>query len=406
MSGRLSAQDVKELMLQFRCLVLDVQEENLLWKARLYDLEHHKSRRHQSLPQSTSSVLPSRAKTTVKWTSTSGSSNNNSSSSPATTTPPTASISPPVDNEISSSTISSANSSSTTNATNSTRPPPYKTAVSLVPQPTHSRRHTLCHRQQTQDHNQTTLHPDTNTSEAHPQPPARTRRHARTLSRINYLSGGTMSSARGALIVLEGLDRVGKSTLAKKLVEHFERTQRQVAHLRFPERTTPIGLVISEFLKNPSKHVDHHAMHLLFSANRWEFNTKIRKTLLEGITIVVDRYSYSGIAYSSAKKGLTMDWCCESEKGLPQPDLVIYLELPKEEQYSRPGFGDERFETKELQELIRHQYEQLMEKSHDIWLRVDVEDKSPDQILAEIITPVKRCIEACAKKKIGDLTFL
>lgn len=211
---------------------------------------------------------------------------------------------------------------------------------------------------------------------------------------------------RGALIVFEGLDRVGKSTLAKKLVEHLERIERPVSYYRFPDRTTPIGQLIDGFLKSSSKRVDDHAMHLLFSANRWELDKEIRHHLLRGITVVVDRYSYSGIAYSSAKHGLSIDWCREMEKGLAKPDLVLFLELPKEAQYRRPGFGEERFETEEMQELVRHQYEQLMEMSQDTWLRVDVENKSPEQVLGEIIVPVKRCLDASASKELGDLDFL
>lgn len=212
--------------------------------------------------------------------------------------------------------------------------------------------------------------------------------------------------SRGALIVLEGLDRVGKSTLAKKLVEHLERIRRPVCYYRFPERTTPVGRLIDEFLRTNAKKVDDHAMHLLFSANRWELNKEIRDNLLKGTTVVVDRYSYSGIAYSSAKCGLNIGWCLEMEKGLPKPDLVLFLELPKEAQYRRPGFGDERFETEEMQERVRYQYGQLMDLSSDTWLRVDVENKSPEEVLGEVIVPVKRCLEASASKELGDLDFL
>lgn len=211
---------------------------------------------------------------------------------------------------------------------------------------------------------------------------------------------------RGALIVLEGLDRVGKSTLAKKLVEHLERMKRDVSLCRFPDRATPVGQLIDEFLKTSTKRIDNHVMHLLFSANRWELAKRIRNTINQGITVVVDRYSYSGIAYSSAKQDMDFKWCREMERGLPRPDLVIYLELPREAQYQRPGFGGERFETMEMQDMARLQYEHVMEMSNETWLRVDVERKNPDQVLGEIIIPVKRCLESCANKELGDLDFL
>lgn len=42
------------------------------------------------------------------------------------------------------------------------------------------------------------------------------------------------SSSRGALIVIEGLDRAGKSTQCEKLVQFFEKGGRLVKHMRFP----------------------------------------------------------------------------------------------------------------------------------------------------------------------------
>lgn len=73
--------------------------------------------------------------------------------------------------------------------------------------------------------------------------------------------------------------------------------------------------------------------------------------LRSGTTLIVDRYSYSGVAFTSAK-GLDIEWCkvqsSESclimrfqvkhiivfmqapEIGLLAPDLVVYLEITPE----------------------------------------------------------------------------
>lgn len=247
-----------------------------------------------------------------------------------------------------------------------------------------------------------------------PQRPARTRRRTNStqttgLATSTTSTSTTMSSsniARGAFIVFEGLDRVGKSTLAKKLVEHLERIKKPVSYVRFPDRTTSIGQLINDQLVNSSsKKIDNRAMHLLFSANRWELDHSIRHAINKGTTVIADRYSYTGIAYSSANSDINIKWCCQIENGLPKPDLVIYLELPKEAQYARPGFGDERYETKEYQESIRRKYEELIKLSQENWLRLDVENKSPDQLLGEIIIPVKRCLENCMDQRLGDLKF-
>ena len=70
--------------------------------------------------------------------------------------------------------------------------------------------------------------------------------------------------------------------------------------------------------------MSNEAVHLLFSANRWEKIKEIEETLKNGTNIICDRYWYSGVAYSVAK-GMDFEWCLAADKGLHQPDLVIYL---------------------------------------------------------------------------------
>ena len=76
---------------------------------------------------------------------------------------------------------------------------------------------------------------------------------------------------------------------------------------------------------------------------------------------MVDRYAYSGIAYSVAKgvDGLDMAWCSAPEKGLPQPDVVIFLRVPQKETEGRAGFGGERYEEATLQARVRGAFEEM-----------------------------------------------
>ena len=77
------------------------------------------------------------------------------------------------------------------------------------------------------------------------------------------------TARRGALIVLEGCDRSGKSTQAKKIVEELNSAGKPATLMGFPDRTTAIGLVIDAYLKC-DENMHDCAIHLLFSANRWE----------------------------------------------------------------------------------------------------------------------------------------
>lgn len=105
---------------------------------------------------------------------------------------------------------------------------------------------------------------------------------------------------RGALIVFEGCDRVGKTTQIQKLADSLNKDHR-VQVFKFPDRSTVIGKLIDEFLQK-KKALDDHVVHLLFSANRWECIEEIKKQIESGTTVLIDRYVYSGIAYSSAKQ--------------------------------------------------------------------------------------------------------
>ena len=144
----------------------------------------------------------------------------------------------------------------------------------------------------------------------------------------NVESSGKES--RGALVVLEGLDRSGKSSQCSRLVSYLKGQGISAELWRFPDRTTDVGQMISAYLTNTSQ-FDDHTIHLLFSANRWEKRSLMEAKLNSGTTLIVDRYSYSGVAFSSAK-GLDIEWCKAPETGLLAPDLVLYLDIAPEPQ--------------------------------------------------------------------------
>jgi dTMP kinase len=100
----------------------------------------------------------------------------------------------------------------------------------------------------------------------------------------------------------------------------------------------------------------------LFSANRWEVAPKLTSALLqEGQHVVCDRYAYSGVAFSSAKESLQddLEWCRSCDVGLPAPDAVIFLDLTQEQAEQRGGYGEERYEKKEMQQRVRQKFREL-----------------------------------------------
>ncbi|TDL23816.1 thymidylate kinase [Rickenella mellea] len=162
---------------------------------------------------------------------------------------------------------------------------------------------------------------------------------------------------RGAFIVIEGLDRSGKSTQAALLQSRLQNANVSVKLMKFPDRTTPVGKMIDAYLRSQSD-VDDRTIHLLFSANRWEAVSSIESTLAAGTTIICDRYAFSGVAFSAAK-GLPLAWCRSPDVSLPAPDLTLFLDISPDIAKSRGGYGEERYEKEELQRRVRNIFHQL-----------------------------------------------
>jgi dTMP kinase len=93
-------------------------------------------------------------------------------------------------------------------------------------------------------------------------------RHRRAFQGVRMANAGS-KSGRGALVVLEGLDRSGKSSQCARLLSYLESQGCRAEGWRFPDRGTSVGQMISAYLANESQ-LDDRTIHLLFSANRWE----------------------------------------------------------------------------------------------------------------------------------------
>ena len=122
---------------------------------------------------------------------------------------------------------------------------------------------------------------------------------------------------------------------------------------------TKTGKLLREYLTCAETHLDPHTSHLLFSANRWEMAEQIKQWLSAGRNVICDRYVASGRAYSLAL-GLDRDWVMKSDKGLPLPDLTVYLKVGDDDVARRAGYGDEKYETAEFQRRVAAHFETLL----------------------------------------------
>ena len=197
------------------------------------------------------------------------------------------------------------------------------------------------------------------------------------------------------LIVFEGCDRSGKTTQCQRLVKELNAADQKGGiaskFMRFPDRDTKIGRVIDQYLRG-EQNLDDHVIHLLFSTNRWEKVAELEAALSAGQHVIVDRYAFSGVAFSAAKKELSLEWCKQPDRGLPKPDLVCFLDVSPEEARKRGGFGDEVYEKKDFQAKVRKNYDALMDK--DYWQVINTDQKSLDEVYDEVNALIRSKIEA------------
>ncbi|KAL5199109.1 hypothetical protein ABZP36_002621 [Zizania latifolia] len=212
------------------------------------------------------------------------------------------------------------------------------------------------------------------------------------------MENGSSNSGRGALIVLEGLDRSGKSSQCARLLSFLQGKGCQVEGWRFPDRATGVGQMISAYLANESQ-FDDRTIHLLFSANRWE-KTLMERKLLGGTTLIVNRYSYSGVAFSAAK-GLDIQWCKAPEVGLVAPDLVIYLDVQPEKAVERGGYGGERYERIGFQKKVGEHYHSLRDSTWKV-INGSLPMESVEEQLREL---AMNCILECQGKQLANLAW-
>jgi dTMP kinase len=195
---------------------------------------------------------------------------------------------------------------------------------------------------------------------------------------------GSFGPVPGLFVTIEGIDRSGKSTQARRLAESLG----DDALLVREPGGTPAGERIRDLLKDPALEVDPRTEALLFAAARAELvATVIRPALDAGKVVVSDRYLDSSLAYQGHARRLGEDevrrvnvW---ATAGL-QPDLTILLRIDPVAAAARAGEAD-RFEDEglSLQRQVAEAYDRLASASPHRWKVIDG-SRDEDAVAADI----------------------
>lgn len=131
---------------------------------------------------------------------------------------------------------------------------------------------------------------------------------------------------KGAFLTLYGINNIGKSTHAKRLVKRLNQEGHKTVYLKYPiYNLEPTGPQINEILRlQGGQGVSEEQLQTLFMQNRKDFEPKLKKMLKEGTIVVAEDYTQTGIAWGTAK-GLDETWVEELNDGLLKEDFSLLI---------------------------------------------------------------------------------
>ena len=183
------------------------------------------------------------------------------------------------------------------------------------------------------------------------------------------------------IIVFEGGDQAGKKTQSILLEKKLKSAKIKTKLFSFPDYSTPIGKEIDQYLHGKRK-FSPQVIHCLLAANRWEKVDEIKKAQQRNSVIIMNRYRESNLVYGLVN-GLKLDWLENLDLGLPKSDLVIVLDVPQTESFSRKRSNRDRFEkNKDFSQNISRTYKNMAKKNK--WKIIDA-TKSKQEVHQSIM---------------------
>ena len=207
------------------------------------------------------------------------------------------------------------------------------------------------------------------------------------------------------LFVVEGVDGSGKSTQIKLLNDYFTQKGHRCEYLHFPRTDAPyFGELIARFLRGEFgslNEVDPWLVAMLYAGDRRDASELISGWLKKGSMVLLDRYTYSNIAYQCAKlqdpeeQKALMNWILNLEFnhfGIPRPDLNIFLDVPfsfTEKKLSLSRTGEDRNYLNGTNDIHEGSLA-FQRKVREIYLKVSQSDS-------------KLCVVNCSDNRGGTL---
>lgn len=202
-----------------------------------------------------------------------------------------------------------------------------------------------------------------------------------------------MSRPKGLFVVLEGPDKSGKSTQARRLTAALLSKGVRVLRTREPGGTG-VAEGIRKVLLDPALNVSPTAELFLYEASRAQHTDEVlRPALARGEVVVCERYTLSTDVYQGVARGLGLKTTSALNKtatGGLVPDLTVVINIPDSEWAKRDSSRVlDRLEREkdEFHAKVRKAYATLAKKAPKTVL-IDG-TRAEDDIHAEIVRRVE-----------------
>lgn len=135
-----------------------------------------------------------------------------------------------------------------------------------------------------------------------------------------------MRSGSGKLIVFEGIDGSGKTTVSRLFFKHLKDKKISTSWFREPS-DSKWGKKIRELAeKMDSIPIDDEFRYFL-EDRKWDVKNNILPSLKSGEIVILDRYYFSSACYQGAR-GLNVEEIIKkNRKFSPEPDLLFLIDV-------------------------------------------------------------------------------
>jgi len=134
-------------------------------------------------------------------------------------------------------------------------------------------------------------------------------------------------SKRGKLIVLYGINNLGKTTEAKLLIEKLTTEGYKTEYIKYGiYDLLPSGKILNEYLRKDNPHnLSPREFQLVHIINRTQYQPILEEKLNQGTNIVAEDYMGTGISWGMGA-GVDKNFLIKANSHLTKEDIVILLD--------------------------------------------------------------------------------